>query len=90
MDTVLPASERSEGYQFRMWAQWINENLASNHMSDSIGKHDSLPQAYKDGYENKPDSLFDQLEMLRKSGFEDVDCYFKYANFALFGGTKKK
>jgi tRNA (cmo5U34)-methyltransferase len=32
--------------------------------------------------------LQDQLEWLRSMGFHDVDCWFKYYRFAVFGGTK--
>ncbi|MDH5508879.1 MAG: class I SAM-dependent methyltransferase [Nitrospinota bacterium] len=32
--------------------------------------------------------LEDQLGWLRDIGFENVDCYFKYLEFALFGGSR--
>jgi len=28
------------------------------------------------------------LEMLEKCGFRDVDCFYKYGIFSLFGGAK--
>lgn len=32
--------------------------------------------------------LFDQLKWLSEIGFRDVDCWFKYYRFAVFGGRK--
>ncbi len=39
---------------------------------------------------NKLASLELQLQWLREMGFEDVDCYWKWLELALFGGIKKK
>lgn len=86
IDTVLPVSERSEAWQFRMWRDWINETLTK--MGQEAGRHDNLPTAYKRKPENKPSDLCRQLDLLRAIGFRDVDCYYKYGVFALFGGTK--
>jgi len=33
-------------------------------------------------------SVETQCEWLRELGFEDVDCYFKYFELAVFGGRK--
>jgi tRNA (cmo5U34)-methyltransferase len=48
-----------------------------------------------DTYYNRPDkkenilaSVTDQCEWLRRIGFEDVDCFFKIFELALFGGRK--
>ncbi|MEK6591153.1 MAG: class I SAM-dependent methyltransferase [Nitrospinota bacterium] len=35
------------------------------------------------------DTAEDQLSWLKKAGFEDVDVFWKYWNFAIFGGFKK-
>jgi tRNA (cmo5U34)-methyltransferase len=87
-DVVLPTSEISEKIQFQMWVDWMNETLQKNKIDDEVGKFNDLPSIYKSKEENKPSNLFDQLSLLTKTGFKDVDCFFKYSIFALFGGTK--
>lgn len=88
IDTVLPSSELSEKWQFNMWTDWINETLYKNNFKDEIGKYDNLPLRYKSAAENKPSALFDQIQLLNRIGFRDVDCFYKYGIFAIFGGTK--
>lgn len=87
-DVVLPVSERSERYQFRMWVDWIDETLRRNGFEDEVGKYADLPAVYRGKPENKPSGLFDQLQVLSQIGFRDVDCFYKYGVFAMFGGTK--
>ena len=86
IDVVRATSERSERWQFAMWEDWMDERLAQ--VGGEAGTHDGLPDAAKAKPENKPSGLFDQLELLEKVGFRDVDCYYKYGVFAMFGGTK--
>jgi tRNA (cmo5U34)-methyltransferase len=88
IDPVKPASEKSEQLQFRMWTDWINETLYKNGFSDDIGKYDNIPTIYKSKAENKPSELFEQCNLLFEIGFRNVDCFFKYSIFAIFGGTK--
>jgi tRNA (cmo5U34)-methyltransferase len=87
-DVVQPASERSEQWQFNMWRQWMNEALIKKGRAGDVGKHDGLPDLYKSKQDNHPGPLIDQLQILEKIGFKDVDCFFKYGIFALFGGIK--
>lgn len=88
VDLVLPASKRSEELQFKMWIDWMNETLVRNNLHGDIGKHNNLPQNYKSKPENKPSKLSDQLDLLQKAGFGDVDCFYKYSVFAVYGGIK--
>lgn len=88
IDPVQPSSPLSESWQFQMWSDWMNETLHKNNLMKDIGKYDNLPNIYKSKIENKPSSLFAQLEMLEKIGFNNTDCFFKYGVFAIFGGTK--
>lgn len=87
-DPVLPLSDLSEQWQFKMWSDWINENQILNSSNNNVGKYDDLPAIYKNKSENKPSTLFDQMNILNKIGFRNVDCYYKYSIFSLFGGTK--
>lgn len=70
-----------------MWTDWINENLIRLGIPEKVGTYDGLPQKYKHAQENKPSSLADQLRVLEEVGFNDVDCFYKYSVFAVFGGT---
>ena len=88
IDPVLPSSGLSEQWQFNMWRDWMNEALVNSGLGDQIGRYDDFPLQYKMKTENKPSSLFDQLQALNVVGFENVDCFYKYSIFAIFGGTK--
>lgn len=88
IDPIHPSSSYSEKIQFEMWRNWMNETLEKNGHSEDIGKHDKIPSVYKNNLENKPGCLWDQLETLKKCGFRDVDCFYKYSIFSVFGGTK--
>ena len=88
IDLVLPPSQKCEELQFKMWVDWINETLTDSDLKSDVGKHNKLPEKYKSNAENQPSNLFDQLDILRKCGFRNVDCFFKYGIFAMFGGIK--
>ena len=88
IDAVHPSSAHSEEIQFELWRNWINETLERNGKGSEIGTYDNIPSVYKSNPEDKPSGLWDQLQVLGKCGFRDVDCFYKYSIFALFGGTK--
>src|SRR5271169_2763863 len=88
IDAVHPSSAHSEAIQFELWKNWINETLETNGKESEIGKYDNIPSVYKNTLEDKPSGLWDQLQILAKCGFRDVDCFYKYSIFAVFGGTK--
>ena len=90
IDLVLPSSDRSEIWQFNMWRDWMNETLYNKGFQKDIGKYDEVPYQYKNNEQNKPDSLFDQLKLLERIGFQDVDCFYKFGVIAIFGGTKQE
>ncbi len=88
IDVVLPSSKKTEEYFFKIWVDWIQEEIIDKGLDSEKNKHDDLPRIYKNKSENKPSSLGSQLAMLENIGFIDVECYFKYGIFVLFGGKK--
>jgi tRNA (cmo5U34)-methyltransferase len=88
IDAVHPSSAHSEEIQFQLWRNWMNETLEKNGKESDIGKYDGIPSLYKDNLEEQPSGLWDQLQSLSKCGFRDVDCFYKYSIFAVYGGTK--
>ncbi len=86
IDAVLAPTEALEQWYLAVWKDWIVERKRALGI---IGDHlDNIVQRYKELEENKPDRLSDQLMALGKAGFVEMDCYYKYGIFAIFGGRK--
>lgn len=83
-DVVSPLSNRIEEWYLSLWREWIDQYPDKK---KSAGM-EVIPEKYKESPDDFPDPLKTHLEMLRETGFTDVDCYFKYGIFALFGGFK--
>jgi len=46
-------------------------------------------RSYKEeAHYSKLDTLTDQLNALNEIGFKDMDCFYKYGIFAMYGGKK--
>ncbi len=85
-DVVLAPSEPLEGWYISFWKEFIDKQV-----DPSIGeKIQQVPLEYKRNPDNTPDTLEYQTEALKRSGFTNVDCYFKFGLFCLFGGTRKE
>jgi len=83
-DVVLSPTDGLEGLYLSLWHQWIVSHPDKTRARTLRG----IPDQYKANSDNIPDKLDTQLERLRKTGFRDVDCFFKYGIFSLFGGCK--
>jgi tRNA (cmo5U34)-methyltransferase len=85
IDVVLPPSEELEKWYFSIWREWMQDMQYQLNLKDKLPE--DIIKRYKDPLSmNKPDTLEDQLEALRETGFRDVDCYYKNGIFAVFGG----
>jgi len=86
-DPVLSPSKELEQLNLMIWKEWILDYEAGiNPRRDK--SVDYIPSQYKDSKDNVPSTLDLQLEMLRQAGFPDVNLYYKYGLFCLFGGRK--
>ena len=84
IDVVLPPAEELEPWYLKRWKNWIADNAPKEKLPSVI----DIPHHYKQNKDNTPDTLADQLEALKKSGFSEVDCYYKDGIFSIFGGRK--
>ena len=83
-DVVVPPSGKIENWYLSLWKQWIKGHPAKEMSEKLLG----IPEQYKGNPDNIPDTLESQLQALEEIGFKEVDCYFKYGIFSLFGGFK--
>jgi tRNA (cmo5U34)-methyltransferase len=86
IDVVLSPTATLEQWYLLLWKEWIDEKKASlgikgNYFGDIVRR-------YKDNRDNKPDTLKDQMKALTDIGFRDVDCFYKYGIFTMYGGRK--
>jgi tRNA (cmo5U34)-methyltransferase len=87
IDVVLAPSDPLEQWYLILWREWIRERKRSLGLEE--GRFEDVIEGYKDNKDNKPDTLSRQIDALRSAGFKDVDCYYKYGIFTIFGGKKQ-
>lgn len=85
IDVILAPAEALERWYLSLWKEWIMEQQTALKKENKYG---DIICRYKDNEDNKPDTLTDQLRALKAAGFRDVDCFYKYGIFAMFGGGK--
>lgn len=83
-DVVLAPADGLEKWYLSLWTRWI----AQHAHRDEYQKLRQITERYKGNPDNNPDTLASQMEALAEIGFQQVDCYFKYGIFSLFGGKK--
>jgi tRNA (cmo5U34)-methyltransferase len=85
VDVVRAPTEALESWYRKLWTEWIINNELKMGSKESF-QH--IPQQYKNNPDNYPDKLENQLNVLKSIGFSQVDCYYKYGIFSIFGGKK--
>jgi tRNA (cmo5U34)-methyltransferase len=84
IDVVLSPTEDLEDCYLTLWQEWIDAHADDSQKAAFL----PVPKKYKDNLDNTPDPLLPQLQALERIGFKNVDCYYKYGIFVMFGGTK--
>jgi tRNA (cmo5U34)-methyltransferase len=84
IDVVLSPTDELEECYLTLWQEWIDAHAADSQKATLL----PVPKKYKENSDNTPDPLLPQLQALERIGFKNVDCYYKYGIFAMFGGTK--
>jgi tRNA (cmo5U34)-methyltransferase len=86
IDVARAPNNDLDSWYMALWQEWIAEKKASAGITGGI--YNDTMKRYKDNKDNKPDTLEAQLEALKTIGFKDVDCYYKYGIFTVYGGGK--
>ncbi|MGZ7109037.1 MAG: class I SAM-dependent methyltransferase [Methanobacterium sp.] len=85
IDTIKAPSDDLEQWYLTLWREWIIEKEMEYGAPKSF---QNVPDKYKNNPDNHPDTLISQLNALKLIGFKNVDCYYKYGIFAIYGGQK--
>ena len=85
IDVVRAPTEILESWYLKLWKEWIMENEIKTNQLESF---QNIPDQYKNNPDNNPDTLENQLKLLKSVGFSNVDCYYKYGIFSVYGGQK--
>jgi tRNA (cmo5U34)-methyltransferase len=86
VDVILAPSDALEQWYLLLWKQWIDERRSFLRLEGD--QYDNIIRRYKDNTDNKPDTLGTQLKALQSIGFKNVDCFYKYGIFTIYGGKK--
>jgi tRNA (cmo5U34)-methyltransferase len=85
IDVVLAPTSQLEAWYLQVWREWIEQTARTSQSQEDFS---GIPKKYKALEENQPDQLNTQLADLTDLGFLDVDVFFKFGIFTVFGGRK--
>ena len=85
IDVVFSPTENLEGWYLLLWKEHIREVQTRLKLE---GNYEDIVERYRSNTDNQPDTLTAQLNALKSAGFEEVDCFYKYGIFTIFGGKK--
>ena len=86
IDVILPPTDTLEQWYLQLWNEWMEERKSLLGIDRDL--FSDVTRRYKAYDENKPDTLEIQLNALRDIGFAEVDCFYKYGVFAVYGGKR--
>ena len=82
MDVILASNKFLQNVYLKKWKEFMLQNISLDEINNRwIPKYETEDNPYK---------LMDEIKWLKKVGFRDVDVIWKYYNFAVYGGVKKK
>ena len=85
LDVVLPSAPGHEEWYYNLWREWIERHQEENGISKDF-RH--IPSEARTRPENHYDTLKDQLDALKKAGFAEVECHYRFGLFGIYSGMK--
>lgn len=84
VDVVCAPDAVLEDMYLALWKEWIVDNCDPAKKTELS----QVPRKYRENTDNRPDSLPAQLGLLEGVGFKNVDCFYKFGIFTIFGGIR--
>ena len=86
IDVMLGPVDTLDDWYLDMWNEWLEvRGVGTDKKEDATFVK---PQRCKDIPGNTPDTLAVQIKALKSAGFKEVDCFYKFGTFTVFGGRK--
>ncbi|MBN1525854.1 MAG: class I SAM-dependent methyltransferase [Spirochaetales bacterium] len=85
IDTCLSGNQQTNEWYYTLWKEWI---IGQQERAGIKEDYSDIPQKAPHKPENHYQELDIQLDWLKKAGFTNVDCYYKYGIFCIYGGQK--
>jgi tRNA (cmo5U34)-methyltransferase len=86
LDVILAPANALEQWYMQLWNEWMDDKKEIMGIDRDL--FSDITRRYGESDDNKPDTLDDQLNALRDTGFSSVDCFYKYGIFTVYGGKK--
>ncbi len=80
-DIVTAPDKKMQEVNLARWQEHILKSSSPEFVADRHKKYKA---------EDRPAVLLNELNSLRQAGFKSVDCFWKYYNFAVYGGKKSE
>ncbi len=83
IDTCLSDNENLNKWYYELWKEWIIEYQNNIKITEDLSY---IPYKAPNKIENNYQSLNEQLNWLEQIGYKEVECYYKYGIFSIYGG----
>ena len=78
-DVILATNKKTQQIYLNKWEEYILRSFNQKQVQQNYERYLR---------EDRPAILMTEIEWLKEVGFKNVDIYWKYFNFAVYGGTK--
>jgi tRNA (cmo5U34)-methyltransferase len=85
-DVILAPTSSLEEWYVQLWREWMADKERELGLESTC--EGVIGCCQEEEHRSRLDTLDAQTDALRGVGFRDVDCYYKYGIFAMYGGRK--
>lgn len=85
IDSCTSSNQDLNKWYYILWKEWILEQQQKNKIEKD---YSDLPEKAPKKPENHFNDIDIELKWLNEVGFKNVECYYKYGIFCIYGGQK--